>query len=156
MDWTKTTARMATAGLILAASISTAEAARLRYWGGFVITAQSGTCPNGNEVNTRTAVRFTTESATAASTLSLFRAENAYNFRVNGRFTSTYKTAETIAIHDFGGTPPNTVKVRFTSQSPAAIAATTNFINVTGQISGWDEGPACVVTFRMSLAKRPE
>jgi hypothetical protein len=143
-------------GLLLAAGNTNAEAARLRYWGGMVITAQSGTCPNGNEVGVKFATRFTTESASLASTLSLFRGENAYNFRVNGRFTSAYKVAEAVAIHDFGGDPGNAVKVRFSSQSPATIAATTNFINVTGQISGWDEGPACTVTFRMSLTKRVE
>jgi hypothetical protein len=141
-------------GLLLAVAATNAEAARLRYWGGMVITAQAGTCPNGDEVGTKFATRFTTENTSLASTLSLFRGENAYNFRVNGRFTSAFKTAESVAIHDFGGDPGNVVKVRFTSQSPVTVAATTNFINVTGQINGWDEGPACTVTFRMSLTKR--
>jgi hypothetical protein len=140
----------------LGAQATEAEAARVRFWGGLVITAQSGTCPNGNEVGSRYAVRFSTDTAMAPSTLSLLRSEHAYNYRVDGRFTATYKAAETVAIHDFGGDPGNAVRVRFTSQSPSTVSSTTNFINVTGQISGWDEGASCVVTFRMSLTKRPD
>lgn len=142
----------ALAGLI--AQLSDAEAARVRFWGGLVITGQSGTCPNGGEVGSNIAVRFTTDGSLSPSTLSLFRSEQAYNFIVNGLFATTYKAATTIAIHDFGGDPGNPVSVRFASQSPATIIDTTKFILITGQIKGWDEGPECVVSFRMALTKR--
>jgi hypothetical protein len=142
---------------LLSFGFSDAQAARIRFWGGMVIT-NTGTGCGGNETNRKFAVRFRSAGVGdgTTSTISLFESEQAYNFQVSGVFNSTFKDATTVAIHDYGGAPPNQVKIKFTSQSPVNITSTTQNIFATGQISGWDEQPTCTLTFRLALTRRQE
>jgi hypothetical protein len=84
------------------------------------------------------------------TTLSFLTNGYAMNYtRLDGLYDPVYVLVEAKAIGTGFGTFPAYVK--FVNQEPAVISSTTRFINVTGQIHGYDYTPGCIIRFRMSL-----
>ena len=65
-----------------------------------------------------------------------------------GVFTSLFKTVQ--ALHIFTRTDIYSAFVKVSSQTPAAIATTTQKITVNGQVKGFGSTLACIVTFAFS------
>ena len=140
----------------LALMLSPAHA--VQWIGGASIVAQAGTCPFGNAVGDRFFVRFRPSGLgnDANSNLNFFDDSFAQGHRLNnGRFTTTFKRVTATSIGGGSGSNTDTF-VRFTSQNPATLTATTPFINIVGQIRGYDFQPNCTVTFRAAVTLRVE
>ncbi len=137
-----------------------AEAAKVRFEGGAVITSVSGTCkdynPTGNRFHTRFRPAGVGDNGNWSG-LSFFQLNGAMSFAIdNGSFTSSFKTVTYGQIYDnaWGGDFP--VQVKFTKQSPATIATTTQFVNITGAITNFDSMKGCTANFNAALVKRLE
>jgi hypothetical protein len=141
---------------LIAATLQ-AHAAPVRWQGEFMITGSSGTCdydPTGDFGRARFRPGIGGDNG-SWSAFSVINSRNAYSYRLNdGLFNTTFKTVDTMGVGDGFGPIDNVVKVKFDTQSPATIKATTNFIEITGQIKGYDYMPQCVINFKMALFKR--
>jgi hypothetical protein len=69
---------------------------------------------------------------------------------------SAAEIVETAYIGDIATPIDNVVKVKFSTQKPATLTIDTDFIDVTGQIKGYDFQPDCTVFFKLTLFKRVE
>jgi hypothetical protein len=149
----KTSVILGCAAMLGAVSATDALAAQSRWMGDLVITAKSGSCPDFDPVGDRYVVRFQPGGVgtNGASTFLNLHGRNwvmGYK-KAAGRFNTAFQPVQTTMIGASIGTA--TSYIRFATQAPAAIAATTRFITVTGQIKGYDYMPACVVTFSTVL-----
>jgi hypothetical protein len=151
------TPRLLLALLAFATVLAGSADARTRYTGSLVVTGKSGTC-SYDPVGDRWLARFQPSDLGdngTESSLSLFWADGALNFQVAGRFTNAFKPAEAFAIFDFGDELDVQPRVRFSKQTPAKLSTTTPFIDIVGQIRGFNYMEACTVTFRLSVTLRP-
>jgi hypothetical protein len=133
--------------------------ARVRYMGGFTIVAASGTCTDYDPVGERLQARFTPSGIAdngGRSSLSLFQFDGAQNYVIDGRFGPKFKTVGYTVIYDFADQPTPKSSLRFTSQSPAKLSPTTDFITVEGQIQNYNYMKGCTVDFRLALTRRVE
>ena len=147
--------------MLILAALSTsqiAEAAQSRWQGEIAITGKSGTCPDYDPVGTFGRVRFRPGIGGdngSNSMFSVFSSRGAASyFLSNHMFDATFRTVSTMVVGDGFSAVTNVVKVKFGSQKPDVILATTDFMNVRGQISGFDFMPLCTVNFKMTLFKR--
>jgi hypothetical protein len=140
-------------GLLAAGS---AEAQVVQWQGVYQIIAESGDCPYDDTGATGIA-RFmppVTPDNGPGSKLTFFVGRQyAESYRASDEFTRRFQRVEAAFI---GGTfdKMRYVRVRFASVEPADITADTPFVQITGQIRGFDGRPDCTSTFRMVAAKR--
>ena len=149
-------------GLVLALCMAatTAEAARVRYEGAFIIKKKSGTCANYNPVGNSGRVNFEPQVAGSdngpGSELFLYEGIFGKSFDLeNGLFNTNFKE---VAWHSTGQSvftdPAIIVRVRFKSQKPATIKAGTNFITAVAEVENFDFQVGCIVTIHLALIKR--
>lgn len=127
---------------------------RVKWQGGITWLSRVGTCSSWNPVNEHAIARFRPSDLGtngSYSNLTVFYSTYALGFRVLGRFTSAYKTVDAQDIGSGMGTWQP--KVRFVTQVPATLTATTKQLVVTGQIQGFDYTPTCTVNFSMVLQR---
>lgn len=127
--------------------------AQSRWMGDFVVTGKSGSCPDYDPTGERYIVRFQ-PGGVGANPAFTFLNLHGRNWvmgykKATGKFNTVFQPVQTTMIGASIGTA--TSYIRFATQAPATIAATTRFITVTGQIRGYDYMPACVVAFSMVL-----
>lgn len=154
---------LATTILVMAAamtvSATVASAARVRWQGEFMVTGKFGTCdfdPTGDSGRARFKPGIGGDNGNS-SEFSVFYGRHAYSYRLDpGLFNTNFKIVETMGMGDGFGPIDNEVKIRFTSQNPATITPVKDFINIRGQISGYEFMPLCTVNFKMTLFKRIE
>lgn len=142
--------------LVLVALFPQGATAQVRFEGFATITGFAGTCADYDPTGDEFVVRYRPGGLTgnpANSGLSFFSPTGAYNYMPNGGFSGNFKPVTENEIFDYHGTQPDS-QVRFTSQTPANVNATTSFINVSGQIENFDFMAGCRVRFIMSVAKR--
>jgi hypothetical protein len=88
--------------------------------------------------------------------LALFGNREARAYKLdNDLFGNAFQAVETMYVGDV--VAPFTVvpvEVRFTAQEPSRITALTIFIDIKGKIRGSDGQPACIVDFKLTLARR--
>ncbi len=135
-----------------------AEAAQVRWHGEASITGKSGTCPDydptGNFMRARFRPGLGGDNGTN-SEFSFFFDSFAQSFGLNNHlFDATFRTVDTMQIGDGFGPVDNVVKVKFVTQAPATLTFATNYITVTGEISGYDFMPLCTAKFTMKLLKK--
>lgn len=149
---------IAVAGILVVLAAGSAEA-RTRFEGAAVITSKSGTCEY-DPTGARYHVRFRPANVSDNgpwSALSFFQLNGAMSFQLdNGRFTKTPKTVRYQEVYDGHWEGEFPVKVAFTGQVPADIKPTSNFVDVTGTISNFDQMKGCTVTFRFGATRRLE
>jgi hypothetical protein len=130
----------------------------VRWQGGFVVKARTSACLADDPLGLTAIARFRPPVVAdngPGTKLSLFERRSTTSFRLpEGEFDETFKTVETMTVGDSFGPIPNNVRIRFISVDPSPIRASTDFINIVGQIRGFFEIPNCTVTFNMSLVKR--
>lgn len=145
--------------LLAMASLVTAGSAeaRVRFSGIMVITGNSGslTC-SYRSVGDTVVVRFlpagvADNGADSWLTLTYDEYVNAYVLS-GGSFGSTFQTVNQIEV---GVSTANVAsQVKFTSQIPATIDATTQTLWITGAIKAYyDSDPQCNVTFRLAATR---
>lgn len=147
--------------LALAASFCLAPAeafsAEVQFIGRLIITSASGTCPN-DPIGQRVFARWRPAGVgtnPANSTLAIFRTTQAVHYNLDAAsFDATLRAVETTVITGDAGPLDYTAKVAFSNIDPQTIGATTEFINVTGRIRGFDFMPGCVANFRLAAVKR--
>ncbi len=125
------------------------------FIGKMIFTAKSGTCdwdPVGNRTHVRFAPANVGDNGTDSS-LSMFDDWGGAGLSLLGGSFNT--TLQSVRYYDvwIGAYEQTGAKVKFSSQTPATIAATTPLVNVTGQIQGVIGGQLCTVNFRMSLVR---
>jgi hypothetical protein len=145
--------------------VQPAAAAEVRFIGGATITAQTGTCPNGDMRGNAYGVRFRPAAVGDNgnnSHLNLFSGSFAQAHRLNnGSFGNVERQVEASFIGYGSGPSDNAVFVRFTSFRPrtnagaaqASVDGNTRFIDVIARIRGFDFQPACTVTMAVSLTR---
>ena len=147
------------AGALAVVAASPVSAAEVRFYGAFVVTEQAGTCPNGDQVGQRFFARFRPRNLgdnPPHSDLNLFEISFAQGFRLfDGAFGGSFKQVQATFIGGGSGlNEDNPVRVKFLTQEPSPIKANTPFVNITGQIKGYDFQPNCTVTFSLALTKQ--
>lgn len=139
---------------------TTAQAAKVRFEGGFVVTGKSGTCSDYDPTGLRRYARFQPSNVGDNdnwSAFALFDQSYAESYQVSsGNFGRSYKTVIWRNVFADSWAGDHVVKVKFTSQSPKTILASTSFVEITGSIVNFDQQNGCVVSFRMALTKRLE
>lgn len=150
--------RPALAALVLAMAAEPA-AAKLTWRGNMCITAISAACPAGDWVLTCYDLAFRPPNVSDNGTQTLF-AFGDTRFRYGLRLASgslvgtTYKAVTQTSITTFAFSPPNTT-MRFTTQTPATITATTPNIYMVGNMNNVDGTPNCNLAFRASAVLSP-
>jgi hypothetical protein len=72
-----------------------------------------------------------------------------------GNFDDRFKVVDTVYTSSgFGPDETATVRVRFRSQRPETIEATTNFLTVVAEIRNFNFMPGCSVVVHMSMTRR--
>ncbi len=137
-----------------------ALAAPVHWQGEFVITGKSGSCPDYDPTNTFGRVRFRPgiggDNGTS-SMFSVFTSRGTSSYYLSGHlFDTTFRAVSASMVGDGVSTIFNPVKVKFSYQKPAVISASTDFLNIRGQISGFDFMPLCTVGFKMVLYRRAD
>jgi hypothetical protein len=146
---------VACAALVASQIPAVAQSSRVLWKGGITWTGKSAGCVNAwTFLNEHAIARFRPSGLGTNgtnSTFSIFYSSYAAGYRVPGRFDNTLKQGEALDVGGGMGTWP--VRVRFTSQVPAVISASTPQITINGQIVGFDYTPGCTATFRMALLR---
>ena len=134
---------------------SIAASAEAYFVGKVIFTTSTGTC-EWNPVGSRRSARFAPAGVSnngSDTRLSLFDDWNAIGMTLtNGSFASTFKAVTAYEVWAGAG-DAGVVKVRVSNQKPASIAATTDNVELQGQIKGGIAGPDCVLTYRMNLVR---
>ncbi len=143
--------------VLIATAIFTAGSAEAapRYDGALVVFAKSGTCPDYNPVGEQMFVRFRPGGIgdNPANTGFTFKWGNGgYSLTVPGAITNSFKTGTLTSMFDYAGT--GLADIKFSSQIPATILTTTQWVYAVGSITDFDGMVGCTVTFRMSAVKR--
>ncbi len=128
-----------------------------RFEGVAMVTGFTGTCADYDPTGSTFVARYRPAGVgdnPSNSGLSLFFPAGAYNYVPTGKFTGSFKPVVNTVIFDFAGTPPGS-KVRFTSQEPATVTATTPFIQIKSEITNFDEMPGCVARSNIAVTLRP-
>ncbi len=150
-------------GFLVAGLTVPAEAARARWQGSFIVKKATGTCLDYNPVGSNGISRFEpqlagTDNGPGSSFSFFYYGGHAAGFRLQsgvGVFTSAFKDVDNASIgFDFGSDDTNTVAVRFITQLPGTLKATTKFINIVAEIQNYDFMAGCTVEVHMSLIKR--
>jgi hypothetical protein len=150
--------------ILVLAGVSSAQAERARWQGHFFLKSTSGTCDNYDPVGTRGLAFFEPQLAGTdngpGSSFVLHQDTFAKGYRLasgTGRFDDSFKEVETIYVGtDWGPDDDNTVRVRFTSQKPAVIKRSTNFVTIVAAIQNFDFMAGCTTFVHMALLKRPD
>jgi hypothetical protein len=132
--------------------------AGVSFIGKLIFMATNGTCDlsQGTPVGQRDKVQFIPARVAYGgpdSSISLFHDWGAENFLLKrASFDTTLRPVTHSGIADL---PYSTsgVSILFVTQDPPVISGSTVFLTVTGIIRGWQGGPKCNVSFRMSLAR---
>ena len=146
--------------LSLCMAASTAEAAKVRYEGSFIIKQKSGTCSDYNPVGGNGRVNFEPQVAGSdngpGSELFLYGGIHGTSFDLeNGLFNTNFKEVAWHSVsHSVFTDPAIIVRVRFKSQKPATIKAGTNFITAVAEVENYDFQVGCTVTVHLALIKR--
>jgi hypothetical protein len=155
---------LACLGVLLAGS--QANAAQVRFVGGAVFLSATGTCADDNPTGNRTVARFRPEvpgsENGSGARVGLFRQDGAQGWRLNtGNFnvgsSSVFKVTEYSDVSDGPGTQESPVpRMRFLSQSPATINATTQVVTIVAEAQNFSYQAGCTARFRMVLQRRPD
>ena len=133
-------------------------AAEHKWIGTTVVSATtgcgSGWNPLGAVLNTLFKLPVAGSTNGTDSDFNFFDKHWAAGFHLqNGVFTSAYKLANATVVGSGSGI--YLASLRFTSQTPAAIATTTQFVTITGNVKDFDFRPGCNISFKTSLSKSP-
>lgn len=146
---------------LLVFSFAPADAAKVRWFGYYIIKGKAGTCNDYNPVGNRGTLHFEPRLGgtdnTDHSAFVLYNRHFAAGFRLAdpGKFGRAWKNVETIYTgSNFGSDDTATPQVRFLQQAPKKIKKTTEFINVVAKIKNYDFMPGCVVTVHMAMLQR--
>lgn len=132
-----------------------AEAAEVEYFGGLVITGQSGDCPGGDYVGTRYVTRYRPAGVGdngPNSDLNVFDPRgNARGHRLDGRnFDTQFRRVVATVVSGGSGLVDTPVRIRFLTES-----RNPDFVRVDGEIKGFDFQPQCTHTFLYAGVRRP-
>lgn len=129
-----------------------------RFYGGFIVKAQSGECDFNLVDNRGTALLRPKSPENDSAKLSLWQSNEFVQAfeRENGNFPvgagePTLKVS-TMAVSGGGfGKIDNPVFVKFNKQTDLSK----NFVDIVAKIKGYEFQPDCTVTVHISLIKRP-
>ena len=136
-----------------------ANAANVEFRGGLCLTAANAACnAAGWDSGECFQMRFAPPNIAdngPQTKLSIFGGTFSLGFELQSGslIGTTFKQVDVTKVARGGGTFQS--QMRFTSQSPAAPTATTNFINMIGNIGNWDDVTGCTVGFRAAVTRRP-
>lgn len=154
------------ATLSLAALLAAPAAeARERFVGSWQIFFKSGTCPDYDPVGDRGQARYRPPIAgtdNGSDTLiGLFYGDGARGLRVTGAVNigaaSVFKNTFSVNVFEGGDVVgPPTQQIRYISQVPASLTATTAAITIVAEINNYDWQTGCKVRIRLLLQKRAD
>ena len=139
--------------LSLGVSASAAVTPTSVFNGTYEVFAAKGTCSPGETIGTIGNVRFQQSSAGSAITFLAPSGSEVRSFFLPGDvFSSKFKAVRGIHLrYDFAPIV-HTVAVRFTSQRPVTITASTQEIHVIGEVQGLTTA-SCISVFRATLVR---
>ena len=151
--------RMLSSAVALGLMATCANAAHIEFSGSLCLTAANPTCTaNGWSAGACFATRFQPPIVgnSVQTKLEIFSRTYATDFaRASGSLIGTAFLPVTVTKVAGAGYQYNAT-MRLTSQIPAAPTSSTPFITMIGDISGWDEIPGCVVTFKAAHTRCPQ
>jgi hypothetical protein len=152
--------RGALAALTVLAGLAAAAPAQAEWRGSAVATAHTPQCTaagnpiTGGIFNAR--LRLPNILGNPNETrLTFFDKYWSFGIRRSGALSSSFATATGFGIGSTGGIWTPNPQVRRLSLSPSSVTASTLFINMIVQINNFDWTPNCMVTFNVTLNKRP-
>ena len=166
--------RMMFTALALGALVACpANAAQIRFQGGWFVTGVNGTasgqCDDYDPTGDRGVARFREPVAGtdngSQSFLTLYSVSNLKGYRKEGKFSTDYKPVETIYTGDNWGeddsggeAQPPQLRIKSLDRRPTATKTTaeTEFIDLVVQIKNYDFMVGCVVTVKAALIQRPD
>ncbi len=144
------------AAMILAATVG--AQADARFQGDMFITSITNACANdGYGVGNYARIRFRPAKVDGNPTNTGFGihwGRWATGYQINGKLTSTWKDAQGTGISSFGFNWTGS-KLRYLSQSPGTIKASTKTVILKVEIGKFDNVSKCKVVFEGALTKRP-
>ncbi len=151
--------RMLGATVALGLMAAGANAATIEFDGGLCLTAANAACnAAGWSAGGCFSTRFSAPNIGTngpQTQLSIFSGTFSLGFVLQSGtlIGTTFKQVDVTKVARAGGTFQS--QMRFTTQSPAAPKATTNFINMVGDVNNWDDVAGCTVSFRAAAPRRP-
>jgi hypothetical protein len=144
----------------LALTTAGASAEVINFYGSMCITAASAGCATANiKIGQCSLVRYrppnigTNGPQTKFSQFSTASASN-YTLPTGTLIGTTFQTVE--ASHIGQSTSTNAAAMRFSFHQPATVVATSNYINLRGDVTTWDDPDlACDISFRASFVQQP-
>ena len=139
--------------------IAPAHAVQFEWEGGFCITTATAACvAAGWNAGNCLSMRYSPPNVGTngvQTKMSLFSRNFALSHtRQSGTLIgTTLQSVNVVSVGRSGGTFTSTMRI--TSQDPVFPTATTNFINLVGNISTWDQTLNCTIGFRATGARRP-
>lgn len=144
--------RLACTTLLLSILSPEAFAAKVEWRGTMCITVVAAACPAGDWEVACYGMRYRPPNLGDNGTATHFSFGNE-NFRYgldldSGSLIGTvFQPVSQTSVTAFGFSPPGT-SLRFTSQKPLALAATTKSVEIAGTIKDVDGNSGCNLTFR--------
>ncbi len=142
----------AIAALVLALlANNSAQAATTRFFGMIQITARTATCTIYQIGSNFPLSFYPADVGTNGtdSSVTFNHQTEAENFTLpNASFDNQFRPVTNTSVFNFVDTA-GVPQIVFSTQSPAVIAANTNFVKVTGRIKGWSGPATCIYNFRM-------
>lgn len=128
----------------------------VKWRGNMTFTSRGAGCSpsSWNPVTDHAIIRFMPSGLGTNGTrsyLTIFYPQYAMGFGLLGRFTSAYKQVDAMDIG--GGISSYRPRVRFATQVPAVLTASTQQLTITGQISGFYYEPNCVINFTAAMLR---
>ena len=135
-----------------------AVAAEYKWIGITVVSATTGCTSGWNPVGVVLNTLFKLPVAGSTNGLdsdfNIFDKTWATGFHLqNGSFASTFKLVHATVVGSGSGIYQ--ASIRFTSQTPAVIATTTQFVTIAGIVKDFDFRTGCNISFKTSLSKSP-
>ena len=149
-------------GFVFLAIIAAAPAAnaRERFEGHFQIISKTGSCPNFNPVGERAFANYRPANIAdngPDTRLGIFFQNGARGFRVAGRVNvganAAFKNVFGVIVFDGPDVVPGQ-QMRFISQDPPVVNATTRVIVIVGEIRRFEFMPNCTVRFQLTVQKQ--
>ena len=150
--------KYAIALLSTALLIAPARAVQFEWNGGFCITTATAACvAAGWNAGNCLSMRYSPPNVGTngvQTTMSVFGRTSAMaHTRQSGTLIgTTLQPVNVVSVGRGGGTFTSTMRI--TSHVPAVPTATTDFINLVGNISTWDQTLNCTIGFRATGARR--
>jgi hypothetical protein len=146
---------LAAAATLLAFAPPTRAEAEIMWEGQLVLRGLSPACPNDFLADFQARFKPELPGNDPGSHLMLFSETFTLGLWLNsGNISSSFQLVDTVDVFENVHSIAPSVYLRFLHVSQP-FAAAANFIDVIGQIKGWEGEVNCVATFHMALTQRP-